>query len=165
MFATARPERFATACTRFQRRRLSRSSGPQYVCDVAVAVGQPQQRRVADEHLDASLRAAMAEWPRRVEDRVAHLAGEPAGAPQRPSVDQDSGADADPAEQVDDVVVAAGTAPAVLGEHGQVGVVADRDRQVGDGLLHQLPRTRRRASRGWGPARRRRSAAPPFPER
>ena len=50
----------------------------------------------------------------------------------------------------------------VLGEHGEVGVVADHDRDVGVAAARRASRrTRRRASRGWGRARPCRDAGRP----
>ena len=146
MLATASPSDSATVCTAFSAVSSPLAAARRTSSTSPSATGQPQQGRVADEHLDAPLGTAMAQRPGRIEDGVAHLAGEPTGALQRPPVDEDAGADAHPPEQVDDVVVAAGTAAAVLGEHGQVGVVPDRHRQFRDGLLHEL------AERGVVPA-------------
>ena len=70
--------------------------------------------------------------------------------------DDDAGADADPAEDVDDVVAVAGVAAPMLGEHGQVGVVADQHRQAVGRELGQ-----RRAERRVVPAEVGGDADPP----
>ena len=97
---------------------------------VHVVAGQAQQRVVADERLETAVLAAVALRPGRVHDVVPDLAGVAVVPAQRRAVDDDPGADADAADQVDDVVAVAPAAALVLGEHGEVGVVADDHRHA-----------------------------------
>ena len=85
-------------------------------------------------------------------------------AAQRRAVDDDPGAHTGASHQEHHVGAAAGAAADVLGEHGQVGVVADHDRDVRRRRARRASRrTRRRASRGWARSRRCRCAGRPLP--
>ena len=72
----------------------------------------------------------MAERSGGVQHVVPDLAGVAVAAVHWQAADDDPGADPDPAHQEDDVVAVAGVAALVLSQDGEVGVVADVDRNV-----------------------------------
>ena len=97
----------------------------------------PRQRRLPGpdaqpgtrgETLPAAAATARAGRPGRVDHHVADLAGEARRADLDAPVDHDAAADAGAEGDHHDVAVPAGGAQAVLGQHGQVGVVLDDDR-------------------------------------
>ena len=92
--------------------------------------GQAQQGALADERLPAADRAAAAGRAVRVEGDVADLAAVAGGPGERPAVHHQPAADAHLAGEVEDVVDADGGAAPVLGEHAEVRLVGDRDRDA-----------------------------------
>ena len=77
--------------------------------------------------------AAVTWRPGRVDHVVPDLAGVAVEAAQRLAVDDDAGAHSDSADQIDDVGAVARTAADMLGEDGQIRVVAEKDRQMPGG--------------------------------
>ena len=99
------------------------------VLDVVRAVDGVQQHVLADLRLPAADRAAPADPSSGVDAHVPDLAGVAARAGQRTAVEDDPAADADLAGQVHEVLHADSSAPGLLGNGAEVGVVADHDRR------------------------------------
>ena len=89
--------------------------------------GEVEESPQSDHRLPAPDPATAAASALRLDDHVAELAGVPLSAAQRPAVGDDPAADADLAEQHEDVL-ALRVSGRGLGERGQVALVLDRDR-------------------------------------
>src|SRR6185437_3817730 len=92
--------------------------------------GRAEQRVLADLRFPAAARAAATRLAVRIDDHVADLAAVPAMAVDRPAGGDDPAPDAGVPVQVDQVVAVDRDAADVLGQRGEVGVVAHRDRSL-----------------------------------
>ena len=111
--------------------------------------GAPGDRGTGGEGLEAARLAARAERTARVDDGVADLAGEAAGATVEPAVEHDAGRDPGADGEVGEVaaVDAVSDAAPVQAERGGSGVVLDDDRPA-ELALRGRRAGRSRSSRG-----------------
>ncbi len=119
-----RPPAGGVAVARRRQHRLDRQV-------VAVGGAQPVDQRARARHgLQAAAVAAPADDPARVDEHVAELAGEAAGAPVEPAVEDEPGADPRGDLEVDQVAGVAPGAERRLGQRAEVRVVVDHHRDV-----------------------------------
>ncbi len=140
--ARARPAR--------ARRRPRARSASSRDAGVGGEAGVAQQRAERHARLDAAAAAAGAQLAARVDGHVAELAAEPVRPAEQRAVDDDAGADAQLARDVEEVAQAAPGALPELRERAEVGLVlgAQRERAGAEPLAQQVRAPRRRSSRG-----------------
>ena len=83
----------------------------------------PQQRRLPDQRLHASVASAPADRAGRIEDHVTDLAGQSSSAGQSFAIDDHAGAHADLPDEVDRVARAPGRPSQVFRHRADIGIV------------------------------------------